>query len=50
MRLFDTGKFKVEMFDCELMTLNYLKKEDRHKNGKKSVNWANFDSVAVFQP
>ena len=50
MRLFDTGESEVELFDCELMTLNYLKKEDRRKNDKKSVNWANFDSVAVFQP
>ena len=50
MRLFDTGESEVELFDCELITLNFLNKEDRCKNGKKSVNWANFDSVVVFQP
>ena len=48
MRLFNAGKSEAELFDCELMVLNYLKKEDLRKNGKKLLNWTNFDSVAVF--
>ena len=44
----DAGESDVELFDLELMALNYLKKEDRRKKNKKSLDLTNFDMLRYF--